>query len=301
MHLRSLSSMAMKKSPHTPVLVTEFLSFFDGKTIKRFVDATVGFGGHATEILNAHPEITELIGIDQDDEALTFAKEKLAPFADKVSLRKGNFRNLSQLVTGSFDGIFVDLGVSSLQLDKSERGFSFMREGPLDMRMDRNQELTAYDIINTYSEQDIEKILFEYGEEPRAKKVAQTIVQARKRKPIETTLDLVKALEPLFPRRGKLHPMTLIFQGLRIAVNDELGAIESFLPQALSLLKPQGRLGVLAFHSLEDRIVKETFKTFAKEDRVELLTKKVVLATREESKRNPRSRSARLRFIEKVL
>lgn len=305
--------------PHIPILVPELLSFFQGKEIHTFVDATLGAGGHSHAILEAHPEIELLIGIDQDQSALAIASERLHSFSSKIALLHGNFEDIDTLLApfGSkeIDGIFADLGVSSMQLDTKERGFSFSKNGPLDMRMNPNIKTTAKEIVNTWPKDDLEMIFKEYGEEPRWRLVAKAILDSRQKAPLETTEDLLKAitpaLRPYIP--GKIHPATLTFQAIRIAVNRELEVIEQFLPKAFQLLAPMGRFGILSFHSLEDRIVKNFFRQISgyrggrehgdnslpPEDEAIILTKKPITPGNEEININPRSRSAKLRFVEK--
>ena len=290
---------------HEPILVETYLSFFQNMKINVFIDGTVGAGGHAKSLLDKHPEIERFYGLDQDELALGIAAETLAPFGEKVKLVKGNFRDIKTLVPEKkVDGIFLDLGVSSMQLDRPEKGFSLYKEGPLDMRMDVDQNMDAAKVVNSFSEKDLGTIFRELGEEPRWRSAAKALVEARKKKKIKTTTDLTEALKLVLTwggRKGKkIHPMTLIFQGLRIFVNDELGAIEEAIPQATDLLAPSGRLGVISFHSLEDRIVKHAFKQLAVEKKAVLLTKKPLIADVVETRRNPRSRSAKMRFIEKI-
>lgn len=293
----------MTKEPHTPVLLQEFLRFFEGRTIKRFVDCTLGAGGHAKALLDHHSEIESYIGIDQDLEALEIAKKTLHPYLEKAAFHHGNFRHLKSYLSTKVDAIFVDLGVSSMQLTQAEKGFSFMKDGPLDMRMDQTQRLTAAKIINTYSEKELAHIFWEFGEEPRSRQAAKAIVEARRRKKIVTTMQLCEILKPVLTWSGrsrkKIHPMTLIFQGLRIKVNDELKVIEEVIAASLDVLDCGGRLGMISFQSLEDRIVKETFKKIDKE-KVLILTKKPIQATVEEIKINPRARSAKMRFLEVI-
>ncbi|NGX54518.1 MAG: Ribosomal RNA small subunit methyltransferase H [Chlamydiae bacterium] len=287
---------------HKPVLPEEILSFFEGREMHTFVDGTVGAGGHSKALLEAHPEIEKLVGVDQDPEALAIATETLEPWKEKVVLIQGNFRDLKELVQEfeAIDGILLDVGVSSMQLDQPERGFSFYQEGPLDMRMDPEASLDAATIINTFSERELGKIFRELGEERRWRAATKAIVEARRRKKIKTTQELAQVLKGVLPWRGrKIHPLTLIFQGLRIRVNEELKVLEEVLPQAVELLQPGGRLCVISFHSLEDRIVKNSFRTMAAEKEVQILTKKPMIATREEIRRNPRSRSAKLRVVER--
>lgn len=292
-------------SEHIPILVEQFLSFFQDRKIEVFIDGTVGAGGHAKAILEQHPEIKRFYGIDQDAVALQIASETLAPYSEKVKLMQGNFRMLNTFVPEKkIDGIFLDLGVSSMQLDRPEKGFSLYKEGPLDMRMDGSQTLTAEVVVNTLSEKELGNIFRDLGEEPRWRRAAKAIVEARRKKRIKSTTDLTEALKHALTwggRKGKkIHPMTLVFQALRIFVNDELGAITQGLPAALEMLTPGGRMGVLSFHSLEDRIVKHTFRSQAQEKKVSLLTKKPLIADFKEIRQNPRSRSAKLRFVEKL-
>lgn len=279
---------------HTPVLLEEVLDFFS-YPMNVFIDGTLGFGGHAEALIKAHPEIEMYYGFDKDPEALAYAQkrlpEKLIPIHD-------SFSNLEGL--GVADGILLDLGVSSLQLDKPEKGFSFMQEGPLDMRMNPEGTLDARFVVNSLSEKELGEIFRIYGEERRWRQAAKAIVQARKKQRIETTLQLCQVLESVLKRTGKIHPMTRVFQALRIYVNDELKTLENALFTALACLKTNGRLVVISFHSLEDRIVKHTFRHFLLEEKcVNILTKKPVVATREEVRQNPRSRSAKLRALEK--
>lgn len=305
--------------PHISVLMKEVLSLFEGKKLEVFIDGTLGLGGHSEGILKAHPEIQTLLGIDQDEKALSYATHRLAYWKNQVRFAKGNFKAIQKMAEENdiqhVDGILLDIGVSSIQLDEAERGFSFMREGPLDMRMDNSSPLTAEEIVNGWSESDLAALFRRYGEEPQSKRAARMIVEARKHHPIKTTLQLATLLEPLVPRyKQRIHPATLVFQALRIAVNDELGVLEAILPVALNLLKPQGILAVITFHSLEDRIVKEFFREQAsdkvstsgiggmfidKEPTVKILTRKPITAQEDEIAENPRSRSAKLRAVEK--
>ncbi len=306
--------------PHIPVLLNEILGFFEPLKIRIFLDGTLGAAGHAEAILTAHPEIERYIGIDQDDLSFEIAKKRLEKWKEKVVFVKGNFedlkKHLEQLKIDKVDGMLFDLGVSSMQLDIAEKGFSFMKEGPLDMRMNQDSDLTAEIIVNTWSEKEIGRVIRDYGEEKQWRKAASVIVQARDQKPIETTTALKELLSPVFSWKKKgVNPLTLIFQGLRIAVNRELEVLEKMLPQSLEVLSKDGRLGVITFHSLEDRQVKNIFRFAAsdkfdtvglggvfldKDPTVKILTKKPISATLEEVDLNPRSRSAKLRFIEKL-
>jgi len=305
--------------PHISVLLNEILSFYEDRPIRFFVDGTLGAGGHSEAILKAHPEIEKLIGIDQDDLSLATAKKRLEPFGDKVVFIKGNFEDLDKyLKTANIkhvDGMLFDLGVSSMQLDIAEKGFSFSKDGPLDMRMNQDSQLTAAEIINTWSEKEIGRVLREYGEEKYWRKAASAIVLARNEKLIKTTTELADLLRPLFSWKKKgVNPLTLIFQGLRIAVNRELEVLEKMIPKALESLGKGGRLSVITFHSLEDRIVKNLFRFEAsdkfdtvglggvfkdKVPTIKILTKKPIPPSDDEVKINPRSRSAKLRCVEK--
>ncbi|MDF2577695.1 MAG: rsmH [Chlamydiales bacterium] len=302
----------IKIYPHKSIFVKEFLEFFKDCKLSIFLDGTLGAGGHSEAILQAHPEIDLLIGIDQDPTALAIAKERLMPYREKTVFIQGNFAELikwlDQQGVNQVDGMFFDFGVSSMQLDQGERGFSFNKNADLDMRMDPESELTAAKIVNYYSEQQLATIFREYGEERHWRAVARTIVEFRRKQPIRTTEELVNLLMPILGRgpRRKIHPLTLVFQGLRIAVNRELKVIEEMLPQALERLSPRGRLGAITFHSLEDRLVKVAFQNASRSNKASptppschLLTKKPLEATAQEMRQNPRSRSAKLRFIEK--
>lgn len=305
--------------PHTSVLLNELLGFFKDKPLKYFVDATLGAGGHSQAILKEHPEIELLIGIDQDPVAREIAKERLASWSDRVQIIPGNFsdlkNHLAKIGIKAVDGIIFDLGVSSMQFDLPEKGFSFMRDGPLDMRMDPTKSLTAAEIVNTWTESEMGRIFREYGEEKRWRTAARAIVAARNEKPINTTLELAEVLRKAIPYTKKgINPATLVFQALRICVNAELDVIEKAMPAAIDMLAKDGILGVISFHSLEDRIVKNAMRFAAsdkfdtegiggvfldKEPIVNLITRKPVIPGDEEIHINPRSRSAKLRIIEK--
>lgn len=306
--------------PHISVLFDEVLNAFAEKTLNTFVDGTLGAGGHAAGILEAHSELKTFVGIDQDPVAHEIARKRLEKWKNKTLLLPGNFSQMTELLAthkiNCVDGILLDLGVSSMQLDQPEKGFSFMRDGPLDMRMDPNGDLTAADIVNTWSEHDIARVLRDYGEEKQWRAAARTIVAARDTKPILTTHALADVLRPIFSWRKKgVNPLTLVFQGLRICVNRELDVLEEILPKAIELLAPGGRLAVISFHSLEDRIVKNAFR-FAASDKfdtsgiagvfldkdpiVDQVTRKPIGPSDEEIDRNPRSRSAKLRVVEKI-
>lgn len=296
----------MNNAPHIPVLKEEFLDFFKDRKLKVFVDGTLGAGGHSLALLEAHPEIEMLLGFDQDQDALKYAKERLKPFEDKVVYVPNNFCHLQEELhkrgIKEVDGIFLDIGVSSMQIDQAQRGFSFSKEGPLDMRMDRECTLTAQEIVNTWSEKELTRIFEEYGDLPKARKLAKAILFARQKKEITTTTQLTEVLkDSLTNFKRSLPPMTLVFQALRIAVNNELTVLESALPQAIGCLRPGGRLGVVSFHSGEDKIVKNLFKEWSKKPaEIHLLTKKPVVASFKEIKKNSRCKSAKLRFCEKI-
>jgi len=300
--------------PHIPVLLSEVLEGFS--TIKEgyFVDCTLGYAGHSEAMLERYLHIKH-IGIDRDDEALAFSKERLTPFAERSRLVKGTFATTLPLLPESpVTGILADFGVSSLQLDKMERGFSFESE-TLDMRMDSQAELSAYEVVNEYSQERLEYLLNHYGEVRSYRKVASAIVEARSKKPIESGKELADVISMVIPRGGKIHPATLSFQGIRIEVNNELGEIEGLL-DALEEKQRAGELkgaivSLITFHSLEDRLVKNRYKKWAKacicdseamrctcgknHQLGKMLVRKPITATKEELKINARSRSAKLR------
>jgi len=307
---------------HQPVLVNETVTTLSCHPGGIYVDGTIGGGGHACHIFQTCPDIKLLIGIDRDEDALLQAERKLASFKSQVVLIKENYSQIKTIISNlqikSVDGVLLDLGVSTHQLLSSNRGFSFSTEGPLDMRMDREQQITASDLVNTLPVQELEKILREYGEERYAASIAKTIVRERKKEPIETTLGLANVVTktiPFSPRPRKIHPATRTFQALRIAVNDEFSNLASVLPDAIHTLAPRGRIAVISFHSLEDRIVKNFFRQQSKScvcppqlpkcacgqiRKLKVLTKKPIVPTAEEIRMNPRSRSARLRGAEKL-
>lgn len=269
------------------------------------MDATLGGGGHAREILKCLGPSGRLIGIDQDPEALQRAKENLKSFSS-VTYFQENFSRLDEILDclnlPAVDAVLLDVGVSREQLETPERGFSFTEEGPLDMRMSPSEGETAAGLVNGLSQGELEKIFKDYGEERWAGRIARVICQARTRQPIVTTGELARWVEQAVPgkfRYGRRHPATRIFQALRIAVNRELEVLEAVLPKALERLRPGGRLAVITFHSLEDRIVKRKFREWAADKKVEVLTRKPRVPGREEILKNPRSRSAKLRGIRK--
>ena len=306
---------------HVSILLQPCLDALNIKPDGVYVDATTGGAGHSLRIASALGEGGRLICIDRDDEALENAKTRLAPVWARVTTVKSDFRDIDRVLEGQglsgADGILFDLGVSSPQLDHAERGFSYMKDAPLDMRMDRQQKLTAYDVVNTWSREDIRHILFEYGEERYAPLIAAAIERERGKKPIETTLELVDIIRGAMPAkalREKQHPAKRSFQAIRIAVNDELGELPPMLDAAEKNLKPGGRLAVITFHSLEDRIVKKKLQELAqgcicppefpvcvcgRKPKVKLITRKPIVSGEEELAENPRARSAKLRVAEK--
>ena len=301
---------------HEPVLLQEVLHYLQPGPSSFCFDATLGGGGH-TEAMLSHG--AQVVALDQDPMAIAHASSRLRAYAQRFCALRGNFRQfpevLSEIGVSQFDGILADIGVSSKQLDDPTKGFSFMQDGPLDLRMDPDGPVTAKDLINTASEDELVRLFFDYGEEPHAHRIARAIVKARGSKTINTTLELARIIELASPRKGHRHPATLVFQALRIAVNDELGALQDFLNAAPRWLRPGGRLAIISFHSLEDRLVKRALQHYATEfiDRPEwpeprpnpdyclrVLTRKPVEASAEELKRNPRARSARLRVAERL-
>jgi len=285
---------------HIPVLQKEVLKYLDPKPNENFIDCTIGEGGHTLAILEKNKPKGKVLGIDRDPQLC----QKLSKFNfDRLTLVNDSFANLKEIVKRerfkSVSGILFDLGISSWHLEKSGRGFSFLRNEPLDMRYSPQSPLTAEKIVNFWSKSEIEKILREFGEEKFSKKIAQKIIEARKLKPIKNTRQLVEVIKSTIPLKyqtKRIHPATRTFQALRIAVNDELGNLEKSLPQVLEILKPGGRLVVISFHSLEDRIV----KNFYREPALKILTKKPIRPQKKEIKINPRSRSAKLRAAIKL-
>lgn len=301
---------------HLPVLLNEVLDLLQPEPGKLIFDGTLGGGGHTEAILQKGARV---VAMDQDDEALRHASERLKGYTDRFCALKGNFRDfptvLGEAGVSGVDGMLIDIGVSSRHLDAPERGFSFNKEGPLDMRMDTSGPITAADIVNTYPQEELERILKVYGEEPQARKIARAIVQARGREAFRTTLQLANLISTVCPKFSKRHPATLTFQALRIETNQELAVLEDFLKAAPRWLKPGGRLAVITFHSLEDRIVKHTFQQQSQVwlDRPEwpaprpnpdcvykLLFRKPIEASEGELSLNPRARSARLRGVERL-
>lgn len=289
----------MIERAHIPVLVKEVLDYLISEKFSLFIDATVGGGGHAFSILGHHSKI-KLIGLDVDEAGLTIAARRLQPFGERVRLIRGNFRDLKDILAregiDGFDAILFDLGLSMYHL-QGKRGFSFYDDSFLDMRMDNQQEKTAFDVVNRYSTERLENILLQYGEEYRARAIAKAILYARKKKPITTALELSSLILRVKGKKGRTHPATKAFQAIRIEVNRELENIVSGLRDAIEMCRPGGRIGVISFHSLEDRIIKNTFRA---DERIKVITKKPLKPSMKEIKENPASRSAKLRVAEKI-
>lgn len=287
---------------HIPVLLKEVLKYLEPKPNQNFIDATVGNGGHAKEILKLTAPNGKLLGIDRDIDSIVRAKSNLAEFENRVLYINDSFGNLSEIIRrnkfGFASGILFDFGMLSSQLENSGRGFSFQKNEILDMRFDAKTPITAEDIINDYNESELQEIFEKWSEEPKAKQIARAIVEARKKNHIKTTGELVKIIETVSRRRGKLHPATLIFQALRLEVNQELSEIEKTLKTVPEILNKGGRAAFISFHSLEDRMIKNWAKDLNKKNIIKLLNKKPITASAEELKSNPRSRSAKLRVIE---
>jgi len=280
---------------HVSVLSRELVEYLDIRSGGHYLDATVGGGGHSQLILAAAPDV-QVTAIDQDAEAIAAAKVKLAPYGDAVQFWHGNFAQ-HQPTEVLFDGIIADLGVSSAQLDLPERGFSFRHCASLDMRMDQRQSLTAADVINHWDEVQLADAFYKYGEERLSRRIARRIVEQR---PLQTTTELAEAIASCVPRKyryGRIHPATRVFQALRIVVNQEMESLEIFLNQAPHWLKPEGKIGIISFHSLEDRLVKHSLRD---SPLLRVLTKKPIIPQAEELEENRRSRSAKLRFAQKI-
>lgn len=308
---------------HVSVLLKETVTMLSPQKGSLFVDCTMGGAGHSRYLLEQSAPKGRLIAIDQDGEACAEGKKRLAEFGGRVEIVQQNFSKLKDILAerniSGVDGIMMDLGVSSYQLDNKDRGFSYMQDAALDMRMNSQSGKTAADILNTYSEDELNNIFWLYGEEKWARRIAKFIVAERAQSPIETTGQLVAIIKKAVPagaRQEDQHPAKRCFQALRIAVNDELGVLEKVLPDAVACLNPGGRLCVISFHSLEDRIVKNIFRELAKgctcppqlpvcvcgkKPQIKIISKKPILPSEEEIEENPRARSAKLRVAEKVL
>ena len=311
----------MSEFHHVSVLLEECLDGLDIKPDGIYVDGTLGGAGHSSRIA-ARLTTGRLIGIDRDPVALKAAGARLAPYGDRVTLVHSNFCEIKQVLADldlpGVDGILLDLGVSSPQLDDAQRGFSYMADAPLDMRMNSEDSLSAYTVVNTWSHDELKRILYNYGEERYAPQIASAICRKREIKPIETTLELVDIIRSAMPPaalREKQHPAKRSFQAIRIAVNDELGSVEKVMRDAVTCLNPGGRLAIITFHSLEDRIVKNGMADAAKgctcppnfpvcicgnQPKVKLITRKPIISGDEELEMNPRARSAKLRVCEKL-
>ena len=294
---------------HVPVLLNEVLEYLDPKSGGTYIDGTLGMGGHSEAILEKIGKDGWLVGLDRDSEAIKLARQRLQPFEGQFTLCHENYYNMAKVIeelkVEDVDGILLDLGISSFQMDDPKRGFSVRAQGPLDMRMNPEAHVSAYDLVNSLSENELATIIKEYGEERFSKRIARYIVNSRAERPIETTDQLSQIVLKAMPfnkkpKGEKIHPATRTFQALRIAVNRELEALEHFLSDALDILKPGGRMAIIAFHSLEDRMVKHTFRGWARENKVNLIMKKPIFPTDEEVENNRRARSARLRVVEKI-
>jgi 16S rRNA (cytosine1402-N4)-methyltransferase len=307
-----------EKAPHTPVLLDEVLETLKPLPGQRFIDGTLGAGGHTEAILNASTPGGQVLGLDADPAALSVARQRLAPYADRVRLVKANFSQMADIARShSFipvDGILLDLGLSSMQLSDPKRGFSFQEEGPLDMRYDPDNPTTAADLVNSLPQAELADLIYRFGEERRSRAIARAIVAAR---PLHTTRELADVIARAVGgrRKSRIHPATRAFQALRIAVNNELDALSITLPQAINLLATGGRIAVIAFHSLEDRIVKNFFSRESKDcicppeqptctcshrATLRIITRKPISASSEEININPRARSTKLRVAERI-
>ena len=305
---------------HVPVLVREVMDFLQPAPGKRYIDGTLGGGGHSEAILSASDPDGQVVGLDRDDEAVAAAGERLKRFGARVTTRQASFADtrevLSEIGWDKVDGVILDLGVSSWQIDAAERGFSFRLGGPLDMRMDRRQSLDACRLVNTATVDELMRIFRVYGEEPQARRIAERIAAERKLRPIESTDELARLVEGVKGgRRRDHHPATQVFQALRIAVNQELDQLERFLDDGFALLRPKRRMVIISFHSLEDRLVKNAFRKWSRaclcppralvcqcgwSQKVKLLTKKPLGPGDAETAANPRARSAKLRAVERI-
>ncbi len=305
---------------HAPVMVKEAMELLNPRAHKKYLDGTIGSGGHTAQLLMLSAPDGEVLGLDWDEAAILAVQQQLGGFEDRLILRRANFTEAKELLKEiswrKVDGILLDLGISSHHIDSPERGFSFQSEAHLDMRMDRRQSLDAYRVVNTFSVSELERILREYGEEPKARRIAFAIDAERKRKAIATTKDLAEIVKRVVRRStGRIHPATRTFQALRIAVNRELENLKEFLTDAYDLLLSKGRMVVISFHSLEDRLVKTAFRKWVRSclcppaaiicqcgwsQKALLLTSKPLRPTVEEIRVNPRARSAKLRAVERL-
>lgn len=302
------------------MLVPELIEALHPESGKRYLDGTLGGGGHTEEILIKSSPDGQVLGLDRDDEAIASAQERLRRFDRRFAARQASFADAKEILTeigwNGVDGVVLDLGISSHQIDSPERGFSFRAPSRLDMRMDRRQDLDAQEIVNSFSGDELERIFRDYGEDSAARRIAQAIVAERKQRPIQTTAELVRIVERVKGRRRRqIHPATQVFQALRIAVNQELQHLERFLASGFEILRPGGRMAVISFHSLEDRMVKTAFRKWSRaclcpprmlrcqcgwSQKVQLITKKPIVPPASETAANPRARSAKLRVVERV-
>lgn len=304
---------------HIPVLYKETLETLVTDKDGIYLDCTLGGGGHTEGLLKATSEKGRVISIDQDQQAIDFAKERLKKYGNRWQVFKNNFENLDMVVymagVDKVNGILMDIGVSSTQLDDPERGFSYRYDTRLDMRMNKSNPLSAYEVVNEYEEEKLAKIIYEYGEERYSRRIARIICERRQEKPIETTGDLVEIIKRAYPSRAEKHPAKKTFQAIRIEVNRELEVLETAINKAVGALKPGGRLAIITFHSLEDRIVKNMFKELStgckcppelpicvcnEKPKVKLVTRKPIIPGAEELKYNNRAHSSKLRVIEKL-
>lgn len=300
----------MEQEIHKPVMLMEVLEYLNPKPGQTIVDATLGMGGHSNRILQEISSSGRLIGIDRDQESIRLAQERLAASGQSnAQFVYGNFSDIDALLkdlnVDSVDGILFDLGVSSFQLQNAERGFSFQSEGPLDMRLDRNSYICAYDLINNLNEEEISSLLWSFGQERWHNRIAHNLVMERQRHPISSTLELSRIVVNAIPPRYRqyhyrVHPATRTFQAVRIAVNRELEALESAVTKSIGLLKKGARICIISFHSLEDRVVKHTFRKYQTEGAIKIITTKPLTPGSAEIQDNPRSRSAKFRVAEKV-
>jgi 16S rRNA (cytosine1402-N4)-methyltransferase len=305
---------------HSPVMVQETMAILQPRSGEKYLDGTIGGGGHAVHLLEQSAPDGCLLGLDLDADAIEAARQKLKDFGDRLIIQRGNFREarslLKELSWGKVNGVLLDLGISSYHIDRAERGFSFQSDARLDMRMDRSQRLDAYQVVNTFSVAELERVLRDYGEEPKARRIAQAIDSERKRKAITTTRELANVVERTAgSKRERIHPATRTFQALRMTVNQELENLRDFLEDGYDLLLSKGRMAVISFHSLEDRMVKNAFRKWTKSclcppeilvcdcgwsQKARLLTRKPVRPSPEEIRINPRARSAKLRAVERL-
>lgn len=303
----SQETTGSEKASHIPVMLNEVIEYLRPERGNIVVDGTIGLGGHAEVLVKLIGPKGRLIGIDRDAQALALARENLSAYQGQCDLVHENYSNidkvLAKLNIEEVDRILLDLGLSSFQLNDAQRGFSFRAEGPLDMRMDQDSYISAFDLVNSLSEKEISAILKDFGQERWHYRIARYVVQRRSEKPIETTKelsDIILRAMPRHSRREKIHPATRAFQAFRIAVNRELEGLEEALDKCFDVLKTGGRIGVIAFHSLEDRIVKQKFRSLAKSGEINLIVKKPLRPSEGEAKFNSRARSARLRIAERI-